>query len=154
MLQVEAAKALLIGSGLILFDEYPIIAPSEDFTKHWQNLEPKLGRLMCWIWFGAGAEYLIKGYLLSVGVEIRKEIETGKVDSGSMKTANAKLQKRIAMNSSLADVYNHYKEMNDVRNRDSHYRIEGVRDENYESLKTWVNSLDYLYRQTQIALST
>ena len=61
VLQVRAARALLIGSRLIqIVDDGLSITPFDEFRGLWENLDEKFGRLMYWTWFSAGAEYFIK----------------------------------------------------------------------------------------------
>lgn len=78
-LQVTAAAALLGNSGLVewipeLCEFVPVTR--EVFESSWQrDVDPVFGRVICWISFAAGAEFLAKGTCLVRGVEIRKEKE-------------------------------------------------------------------------------
>jgi hypothetical protein len=77
-LQVCAALSLLNNSRLITWKAKlapPRFEPVEqnDFERSWrEDLDPEFGRLICWISFSAGAEFLAKGVCLVNGIEIRK----------------------------------------------------------------------------------
>ena len=75
-LQVTAAVALLEHSRLV--DWVPercafVPVTREAFETSWRrDVDPVFGRVICWISFAAGAEFLAKGTCLARGVEIRK----------------------------------------------------------------------------------
>lgn len=72
-LQVTAAAALLGNSGLVewipeLCEFVPVTR--EVFESSWQrDVDPVFGRVICWISFAAGAEFLAKGTCLVRGVD-------------------------------------------------------------------------------------
>lgn len=74
-LQVTAAASLLEASLLVRWN--PVFAqftpaPRDEFESLWQrDIDPVFGRLICWISFSAGAEFLAKGVCLLNGVDIR-----------------------------------------------------------------------------------
>jgi hypothetical protein len=74
-LQVTAATSLLEFSHLVQWR--PVTAefspvPKETFEFYWKrDIDPVFGRVICWINFSAGAEFLAKGICLLHGVEIR-----------------------------------------------------------------------------------
>lgn len=74
-LQVIAAASLLDFSRLVRWDpEADEFAPvSRDmFESSWRSdIDPVFGRLICWICFSTGAEFLAKGVCLLHGLEIR-----------------------------------------------------------------------------------
>lgn len=74
-LQVTAALALLDQSRLVEWvPETATFCPvaREAFEFSWRrDMDPVFGRLLCWILFAAGAEFLAKGTCLVRGVEIR-----------------------------------------------------------------------------------
>ncbi|MEW6296024.1 MAG: hypothetical protein AB1467_07120 [Candidatus Diapherotrites archaeon] len=76
-LQLMAAVALLEQSRLVEWiPEENRFVPvlREAFESSWRiNIDPVFGRLLCWIVFSAGAEFLAKGTCLVNGVEIRSE---------------------------------------------------------------------------------
>ena len=153
VLQVRAARALLIGSHLVqLVDDGLSITPFDDFKGHWEKLDDKFGRLLCWAWFSAGNEYLIKGYLLANGVEIRNPSTETKDYYGTLKGCIPKLRKVGMPASRLRSVMAHYESILKVRNRDLHYYKPDVRDADYWSLEGWIESLDFLYRSTSTLL--
>jgi hypothetical protein len=74
-LQVTSAISLLEFSRLVKWDRNSAQFTPEDqgaFELSWKNnVSPVFGRLICWINFSAGAEFLAKGVCLLHGVEIR-----------------------------------------------------------------------------------
>ena len=76
ILQVAAAVALLENSRLVgLIPERCEFVPvtGEAFESSWRrDVDPVFGRVICWISFAAGAEFLAKGTCLARGVQIRK----------------------------------------------------------------------------------
>jgi len=76
-LQVFAALALLDSSRLVRWTaELAAFEPigRETFERSWRkDVDPDFGRLICWISFATGAEFLAKGVCLTRGVEIRTE---------------------------------------------------------------------------------
>src|SRR5882724_10145013 len=73
-LQVTAGAALLPRSRLVEWNRETIVftpVPRETFEYSLQmDVDPALGRLMCWILFSAGAEFLLKRLCLLHGIEI------------------------------------------------------------------------------------
>ena len=78
-LQVTAAASLLDNSRLVEWSpdlEQFVPTPHEVFEfSIRRDVDAVFGRLMCWIFFSAGAEFLAKGLCLTRGVEIRREQE-------------------------------------------------------------------------------
>jgi hypothetical protein len=78
-LQVTAGISLLEFSRLVQWDpEFSTFVPKprEVFERSWyETVDPVFGRLICWINFSAGAEFLSKGVCLLHGVEIRRNDE-------------------------------------------------------------------------------
>lgn len=76
-LQIVAGTRLLEFSGLVQWDAVNsrfICITKHDFEQYWQSkLDPDFGRLISWIMFSAGAEFLAKGVCLVNGIEIRKK---------------------------------------------------------------------------------
>jgi hypothetical protein len=76
-LQVTAALSLLERSGLVEWNpEQGTFEPVERdaFEFYWRRgIDPVFGRLMCWINFSAGAEFLAKGICLVNDIELRDE---------------------------------------------------------------------------------
>lgn len=77
-LQVSAGAGLLVWSRLTVLDESDWTfkaATRSAFAADWVSVEPTFGRLICWMAFAAGAEYLGKGVCLlnGLGDKIRKE---------------------------------------------------------------------------------
>jgi hypothetical protein len=76
-LQVTAAVSLLENSRLVEWipEQGRFAAVDRDvFEFYWQkSIDPVFGRLICWISFAAGAEFLAKGMCLVRGIEIRTE---------------------------------------------------------------------------------
>jgi hypothetical protein len=75
-LQVTAALSLLEKSGLVRWSpEEAKFEPAEpdDFDCYWRGIDPVFGRLMCWMQFSAGAEFLAKGVCLVREVDVQTE---------------------------------------------------------------------------------
>ena len=78
-LQVTAAASLLDASRLVEWDSIlreftPVSREIFEYTWH-HDVDPNFGRLICWIMFSSGAEFLAKGVCLLRGVDIRREQE-------------------------------------------------------------------------------
>ncbi len=76
--QVTAAISLIKFSQLLRWN--PDSAqfdrmPKEQFDSSWSAIDPVFGRLICWINFSAGAEFLAKGVCLLNGIDIRTTIK-------------------------------------------------------------------------------
>lgn len=96
-LQVTAGASLLENSRLVVWsaDAARFNPQTRDvFELSWQrNIDPTFGRLICWITFAAGAEFLAKGICLVRGIEIRKEKKLPINPSGSIQQWASKFQK-------------------------------------------------------------
>lgn len=88
-LQVTAAAGLLENSRLVEWSSAaaefrPVMREAFEFScRH--DVDPVFGRLICWITFSAGAEFLLKGICLIKEIEIRSEDDvpsypTGEID--------------------------------------------------------------------------
>ena len=74
-LHLAAARYLLNQSLMVKWTESEIVPISEkDFEAAHAKIDVDYGRLHCWILFSVGAEYLIKGVLMTRGVEGVKRI--------------------------------------------------------------------------------
>jgi hypothetical protein len=87
-LQITAAAALLENSRLLHWNthvsEFQALE-RDDFELAWQSeVDPVFGRLISWILFAAGAEFLAKGMCLIKGVEIRSNIRVPNHPQGSI----------------------------------------------------------------------
>ena len=75
-LQVTSAISLLEFSRLVKWDQNSAQFTPEDrgtFESSWRNnVSPVFGRLICWINFSAGAEFLAKGVCLLNGIDVRR----------------------------------------------------------------------------------
>lgn len=96
-LQVTAAASLLEKSRLVEWDSksaHFIPLSREKFEQSWQqDIDPVFGRLICWIMFSAGAEFLAKGACLVRGVEIRTEKKVPRYPSGAIQDWASKFNK-------------------------------------------------------------
>ena len=125
---LEAARALLTRSCLVTINENLIEARSQDEFEadHPKKMDPEYGRLMCWILFAVGSEYLIKGVLMATSGGWRKPVFGGKFDYKDLGDAIRevkKLKRTFAkQGGSAVDVGQFLKEtLEDIRNRDVHY---------------------------------
>jgi hypothetical protein len=66
-LQISAGICLIVQSGLLKLSEENKFSVQEihQFENFANEKHPKFGRIMCWILFSTGVEYLCKGYLIS-----------------------------------------------------------------------------------------
>ncbi|MEQ1794054.1 MAG: hypothetical protein ABL970_07675 [Nitrospira sp.] len=89
-LQVTAAVSLLEKSRLVGWDLKSarfISFERDKFEQSWQyDVDPVFGRLICWIMFSVGAEFLAKGACLVRGVEIRTEKKVPCYPSGDIQS--------------------------------------------------------------------
>ena len=75
-LQVTAAISLLERSLLVRW-EHGAFSPrftagqQSEFESCWKTADPVFGRLICWILFSTGAEFLAKGVCLLSGIDVR-----------------------------------------------------------------------------------
>jgi hypothetical protein len=68
--QIAAGIALIRGSSLLMFDAPSLqFCPANinSFETEASSVHSRFGRVMKWIWFSTGAEYLLKGALISTG---------------------------------------------------------------------------------------
>jgi hypothetical protein len=76
-LQVTAAASLLDNSRLVEWEPHSaqfVPVPQDCFEFSWRrDVDPDFGRLICWISFSAGTEFLAKGVCLVNGIDIRKK---------------------------------------------------------------------------------
>lgn len=67
MKQIAAGVTLIVKSNLMTFDLDECafrVEPSALFEKKASALDRDFGRVMYWLWFSTGAEYLLKGFLI------------------------------------------------------------------------------------------
>jgi hypothetical protein len=72
-LQITASISLLQNSRLVHWkkDSAEFVSIDRDrFEESWRSIDPVFGRLICWINFSAGAEFLAKGVCLLRGIEL------------------------------------------------------------------------------------
>ena len=92
-LQVIAAMRLFKFSRLIQLDVGPsqfTAASYDSFESGCKEIDPVCGRLVCWIGFSAGAEFLAKGVCLLRDVEVRTTSKLGATDFGTLGDLNGK----------------------------------------------------------------
>lgn len=66
--QIAAGIALIRASSLMIFDDKSktfIPTDMQSFERTAADVHPRFGRVMKWIWLSTGAEYLLKGALIS-----------------------------------------------------------------------------------------
>lgn len=82
--QVKAGVALIRWSRLASWDakQGSLVAAEEAvFKLHHKGLHKEFGRLLCWIAFSVGAEYLIKGICLLNGHNLSEKVDVIRVPS-------------------------------------------------------------------------
>jgi hypothetical protein len=141
-LQVTAAVSLLEFSRLVQWDavstEFTAVPP-EPFESYWSAIDPVFGRLICWINFSAGAEFLAKGVCLLRDVEIcQPKGETRNFGTlGDLWNGKVAALKRLcdaikAEPNQQKSLVAAYKELGSaIRNRDAHAYVPNVRNANF-----------------------
>jgi len=146
-LQIMAAMSLLKFSRLVRWDtalaEF-VAVPRDSFESDWRSVvDPVFGRLICWINFSAGAEFMAKGTCLLCDVEIRKP-QKEKIDFGTLRKLytppNGALWRLCAAVNAeddqrqfLVDAYKHL--ASDIRNRDAHAYVPNVRNDHFDVVR-------------------
>jgi hypothetical protein len=133
--QRMAGVALILKSHLLLWHptRQRFIATTETaFESYWPSVDKEFGRLMCWIMFSAGAEFVGKGVCLWNSIEVRRFFGNGNFDFGKMNTLIGKFpdlfEKKNATDEQKAIVLRGYKVLNNsIRNRDAHGYHRGQR---------------------------
>ena len=88
-LQIAASVSLLQNSMLVCWksDSAEFVpVDSANFEGSWQKIDPAFGRLISWINFSAGAEFLAKGVCLLRGIEIRTRLKVPAYPAGDIAT--------------------------------------------------------------------
>lgn len=125
---LKAARALLTRSCLVTIKGNLIAARSQDEFEadHPKKMDPEYGRLMCWILFAVGSEYLIKGVLMATSGGWRKPVFGGEFDYKSLgdaiervKTLNRTFAKQSGSTVGVGQFLE--ETLEDIRNRDVHY---------------------------------
>lgn len=148
-LQIMAAMGLLKFSRLVRWDtalaEF-VAVPRDSFESDWRSaVDPVFGRLICWINFSAGAEFMAKGTCLLCDVEIR-ESKKGKIRFGTLGNLYQKTPPNDALwrlcaavnaeddqRQRLLDAYKHL--AIDIRNRDAHAYVPNVRNDHFDDVR-------------------
>lgn len=135
IMQREAGVSLILTSHLLSWDtarQRFITTPEFAFEHDWKQLHPEFGRLMCWIMFSAGAEFLGKGVCLRNSIEVRS-VQNGTQDFGTMKTLVGRYLPKLfrARNATEAQKtvvrVGYTLLQTSIRNRDAHAYHRGVR---------------------------
>lgn len=74
--QFRAGICLIENSGLLEFDssDYKFSpVPQYDFEYKARELDADFGRVMLWLWFSTGAEYLLKGFMILQNPQFPKQ---------------------------------------------------------------------------------
>jgi len=76
--QFRAGICLIEKSRLLKFDKgdfkfEPVL--QDQFEREARTLDPDFGRVMLWLWFSTGAEYLLKGYMILQDPEFLKQAD-------------------------------------------------------------------------------
>jgi hypothetical protein len=97
--QLRAGLALIKWSGLARWDDAANIlvpVPKDEFESAHLGIHETYGRLISWIAFGVGSEYLVKGACLLAGIDLRENgksivapLEDEDVDEWAGKLAKA-----------------------------------------------------------------
>jgi hypothetical protein len=141
---IKAARALLARSCLVRFDGNQIKGRSQDDfeAEHIKTMDPEYGRLMCWILFSVGSEYLIKGVLMATSGNFRKgpfPNTSGKCAYRALGDAIGEV-KKLKLNfakqdGSSVDVGQFLRDtLEDIRNRDVHYYAQDRRKQDHSKV--------------------
>jgi hypothetical protein len=141
-LQIIAAMRLFKFSRLIQWDQLPAkfnAVPHDSFESDWREVDPVCGRLICWINFSAGAEFLAKGVCLLRDVDVRED-KKGAVNFGTLGILyQVKLRQLFTVVDApererklIVDGYQHL--ANEIRNRDAHAYVPNVRDSHFHDV--------------------
>jgi len=145
-LQVTAAVSLLEFSRLVRWDavstEFTAVRP-ESFESAWRSdIDPVFGRLICWINFSAGAEFLAKGVCLLRDVEIRQP-KGEMTNFGTLGNLYGDRPPKVAALKLLCTAVNAKVDQqelllasckrlaSDIRNRDAHAYVPNVRHSHF-----------------------
>lgn len=84
--QVQAGLTLMLWSTLASWDSDSLLlvaANETDFesSEGHQTVHPEIGRLICWLAFSTGAEYLVKGMCFVKGLDLAKDTQVVRVPS-------------------------------------------------------------------------
>ena len=155
---LKAARALLTRSCLVTFNGNLIEARSQDEFEadHPQKMDPEYGRLMCWILFAVGSEYLIKGVLMAkyTGVRTVMVIQaTGEVKYPNLDPALTKVQGLKLMftpaNGSPTNIGQFLKTtLKIIRDRDVHYYAQDKRKQDHSKVPDIAAALSSLLSLT------
>jgi hypothetical protein len=145
-LQVIAALSVLAFSRLVRWDKVSgnVSATSHDsFESGWkEHVDPIFGRLICWINFSAGAEFLVKGACLLNDIEIRQPdghygplgalLEKQPSPKNGLRRLCAAVNADAGQQRRLLDAYDYLRK--DIRNRDAHAYIPNVRNAHFDDV--------------------
>jgi hypothetical protein len=130
-LQLTAAARLLQHSGLLRWHTAMECSAVDwqEFEDHWRTIDPYFGRLMCWITFSAGAEFLLKGVCLVQGVEVGHRPHSFGTLDGALKQLDRLFHTvpTIGKDEQRA-VKRAYERLKKIRDRDVHAYWPNVRD--------------------------
>ena len=142
---LEAARALLNQSLMVTVTEEGQIVPISEEDFEVAHADIPFGRLRCWILFSVGAEYLIKGVLMTRGVLVRKP-NNGTFSYGTLKDVIPKISKLKFTNpTSPTDLETLLQNtLTDIRNRDLHYFAKGERQLDYSKVPDLAQALSAL----------
>jgi len=110
-LQITAAAALLDRSRLVHWnaDLARFIPVSRDiFEAACREVDPAFGRLICWMLFSAGAEFLAKGVCLTRGVDMRRHCDVPACPDGDIDEWAAEFLKEPSCGGTSETTYWHY----------------------------------------------
>jgi hypothetical protein len=142
-MQREAGVSLILTSHLLSWDttrQRFTPTPEPAFEEHWPQLDPKFGRLMCWIMFSAGAEFLGKGVCLRNSVEVRS-LQNGIMDFGTMKALVGRYLPKLFRARNATDAQEKVVKdgytllQTSIRNRDAHAYHRDVRRNDFPLLE-------------------
>jgi hypothetical protein len=137
--QIISGLDIIVWSRLAFWDELRLQLKAADdelaFDNYWKTINPRSGRWVCWIAFCVGAETFIKGAFGVHGYQMAEDFGASHPWK-RMKMADAKSAFVEDAIRTLAK---------DVRNRDAHEYVQGVRSANFPSLQSdFVPALNHI----------
>ena len=120
--RVASGIELMIWSRLASWNGLRLKASTDQdiFNQHWPTIDPRFGRWLCWVAFGVGAEGILKGVFGIKGYPVERfgASHPWKTHMGMSDENVDRVSKAVSL-------------LVEIRNRDAHGYVPGVRDSNF-----------------------
>ena len=142
---LEAARALLNQSLMVTVTEEGQIVPISEEDFEVAHADIPFGRLRCWILFSVGAEYLIKGVLMTkFGGYRRPKKKAGKYEYFDLDYALNQIKVKGLTFGSKSNGKPISRTLADIRNRDLHHFAKNKRQLDYSKVPDLAQALSTL----------